>query len=116
MTVNNVTGFVRTSDGRFHQIFQGVTDGTPEALTIYDLAGSDRNIYDHLYGKIITKIALQVDDGGILDYVQVTQNGEETHYWEAGERIANSPEVYNLEVNVTIPVLKTTRINIDTAD
>lgn len=116
MTTTDIVGKVVTSDGREHLVNQVVTDGTPEALTIQDLSGTDRNLYDHLFGKVITRIKLQASDGSILDYVQVTQDGQETHYWECGERIANSPEVYNLDEIVNIPVLKTTRINIDTAD
>lgn len=116
MTTTQIVGIIETSDGEQHMVDQTVTDGTPEALTILDLGGSLRNVYDHLFMKTITRIALQASDGSILDYVEVTQNGETTHYWEAGERIANSPEVYNLDVRTNIPVLKTTRINIDTAD
>ena len=116
MTDTDIIGKIITADGALHQIFQTVTDGTPEALTIYDLAGTDKNIYEYLLGKTIKRIEIQASDGSILDYVQVTQNGAETHYVECGERGAQAFERANLEIDVHIPVTETTRINVDTAD
>jgi len=116
MTDTDIIGKIVTNDGMLHQIFQTVTDGTPEALTIYDLAGENKNLYDYLLGKVIVRIEIQASGGSVLDYLQVTQNGATTHYFTGGERLDATPDRNNLAVDVAIPVLETTRINVDTAD
>ncbi len=116
MTTTNVQGVIETSDGGLYDIQQEPTDGSGEALTIYNLAGAAKTLGDVLYGKIITRIALQLSDGSILTSLVVTQNGRTTHAWYGGERIANSPDVYNLDQNVVIPVDKRTIITITTAE
>ena len=116
MTTTNVLGIITTGNGKEHMIQQEPTDGTPENLTIYDLAGASKEIYDILKGQVIKRIQLQCSDGSILNYLKVVQDGKLTHQFFAGERIANSEDVYNLDVNVSIPVMETTVITIDTTD
>jgi len=118
MTDTDAIGKIVTEDGGLHQIMQTITDGTPETLKIFDLGGNEKEIYQYLLGRIIKRIEIQVSDGSILDYIQVTQNGAETHYMECGERIHTTanPIRSNLEINVHIPITDSTRINIDTAD
>lgn len=118
MSDTDAIGKIVTADGKVHQIMQTIADGTPETLKVFDLGNTEKEIYQYLLGQTIKRIEIQVSDGSILDYLQVTQNGAETHYMECGERIhtTGNPARSNLEINVHIPVYDTTRINIDTAD
>ena len=116
MTDTDAIGKIVTQDGEVHQIMQTITDGTAETLKVFDLGGSEKEIYKYLLGRVIRRIEIQVSDGSVLDYIQVTQNGVETHYIEGGERGSEANRRSNLELDVNIPILATTRINIDTAD
>ena len=118
MTDTDLIGKIITQDGGLHQIMQTVADGTPETLKVLDLSGSEKEIYQYLLGKAVKRIEIQASDGSILDYLQVTQNGAETHYMECGERIhtTGNSKRSNLEINVHIPITDSTRINVDTAD
>jgi hypothetical protein len=116
MSTTNLVGVIETTDGNVHAIQQEPTDGTPEAVTIYDISGTARNIYDQLFGKVIRRICIQASDGSILSTLYVTQNGARTHDFVAGERIANGPDRSNIDVLVNIPVNKQTRMMVDCTD
>jgi len=116
MTTTNLHGVIETTDGGVHSIQQEPTDGAATALTIYDLAGTQRTLGDALFQKVIRRIAIQLSDGSILTSLVITQNGKTTHAFYGSERIANSPDTYNLDVLVNIPVDKTTVLTINCAE
>jgi hypothetical protein len=116
MSTTNLLGKITLNDGEELLINQEPTDGSAENLTYQSVDGSDNEIYDNLVGKIIKRIQIQASDGSVLTYVEVKQDGKLTHLVYAGERIANSPELYNLDVMVAIPVTKRTRIQVKTGD
>jgi hypothetical protein len=116
MTTTNVLGVIETTDGELHMIQQEPTDGSGEALTIYDMAGSAKTLGDHLFGKVISRIALQLSDGSILTSLVHTQEGRTVHAIYGGERLAGSEDVYNIDMPVSIPVDKKTILTITTAD
>ena len=116
MTTTNLVGVIETTDGMVYAIQQEPTDGAAENITIYDISGTARNLYDHLFGKVIRRICIQASDGSILAEVEVTQNGAVTHNYFMGERIANSPDRANLDIIVNIPVTKQTRMTVNTTD
>ncbi|MEA3560056.1 MAG: hypothetical protein U9R75_12455, partial [Candidatus Thermoplasmatota archaeon] len=104
------------NDGQDHMIQQEPTDTTAENLKIYDIAGASKEIYDVLKGKIIKQLQIQCSDGSILTNIEVKQDGRLTHLFLGGERIANGPEIYNLDIDVNIPVDDNTVIQITTGD
>lgn len=116
MTSTNLLGVITDDRGQIHMIQQEPSDGSAENLTKYDLAGDNKELYDVLKGRVIKRIQIQASDGSVLTYIECKQDGRLTHLFHGGERIANSEEVYNLDIEVAIPVDDNTVIQVKTAD
>ena len=114
MATTNIQGVIETSNGGLHHVEVEPTDAAAaSALTIRDLGGVKRTLGEHLNGQTITRIAIQASDGSILTQLYVTQDGRRTRDYYAGERIANSPDVYNIDLTgIGIPVDQKTAIMI----
>jgi hypothetical protein len=71
MTTTNIVGWIETSDGQYTQVYgDGLTDGTLAELYCY-VGSQNTSIGDAIPGKTITRLALAVSTGSILNVVTI---------------------------------------------
>ena len=119
MSTTDVYGWIETLSGKTFFIF---TNGTDHATTIFevqaqDLAGNAQSIKDALRGETISRVKMSVCDGSILSSLMCKKGGAYMFYQYGGERLANGPQVYNVDIwDLSIPVDDTTYLYALTAD
>jgi len=114
MTTTNIVGRIRTNAGLF-TLQAEPTDAAGESeLKILDLTNSLKSLKDVIYGQVITDIDIQASDGSILTSANIYgPGGVKLHSLIGGERLASSPEVWNISLHgVQIPVTESTMIKI----
>jgi hypothetical protein len=119
MTTTDVLGRLKTSDGGLHFLFgNGFTDGTETELKVYDLAGNSVSVGDHLHGKTLQELGLQLTDGSILTTaILYGADGGIVASWRGCERITGNSFFYNMEAKkLAIPLVKGMVLKVNTAD
>jgi len=117
MTTTNVIGILDLHDGS-QLLLQGEpTDGVATELQVLDQSNALSNIAVAALKKAITRIRIQASDGSIVTTLIAYKNGAATHTFYGGERIAASPEKWNLDIRgIAIPVDDTFSLKINCAD
>ena len=115
MTTTNLVGRIRTSDGNLYVTQGEPTDAAAESEhKILDIAGSQKSLKDVILGKVITDLDIQASDGSIFTSTNIYgPGGVRLHSLLGGERIASSPEIWNISLHgVQIPVTESTIIKV----
>ena len=113
MTTTNLNGVLETNKGLFHLEGEPTDAASASELKVRDISGTSQSLKDIIRGATITRIAIQASDGSVLTSVAVYQNGAVVNSYYAGERIANSPERYNIDIRgIAVVVGETTQIKV----
>lgn len=112
MTTTNLNGFIKTASGKYLHLEGEPTDAAAASeLQVKDLANIAVSLYNAARGETISRIALQASDGSILSSLGIYKNGQYSHFFYGGERVANSPITSNLDIwDLNVEVDETTKL------